>query len=80
MGRTARRLDAAVTFGERVRKERNRLGLSQMAMAEEVGVHYTYISSIERGERNVSLENIVRIAEVLGVDPSKLVKGLQPTP
>jgi transcriptional regulator with XRE-family HTH domain len=46
--------------------------------AEEAGLHWTYIGSIERGERNVSLLNIVRLAAALGVDPSDLVGGLRP--
>lgn len=42
-------------------------------------MHFTYVSSVERGERNISLENIVRLAAALDVDPSALVKGLAPT-
>ncbi len=48
-----------------------------MALADEVGLHFTYVSSVERGERNISLQNIVRLAEGLGVDPGALVKGLK---
>lgn len=79
MGRTTRRFDAAGEFGRRVRSRRERLGVSQMGLADVSGFHFTYISSVERGERNVSLENIVRIADALGVDPGKLVTGLRPT-
>jgi transcriptional regulator with XRE-family HTH domain len=77
MGRTSSRFPEAVEFGKRVRARRERLGLSQMALAEEVGLHFTYVSSVERGERNISLHNIVRLAEGLDVDPGTLVKGLR---
>lgn len=66
-------------FGQRIRARRERLGWSQMALADEVGLHFTYISSVERGERNISLQNIVRLAASLGVDPAVLVKGLKPS-
>jgi transcriptional regulator with XRE-family HTH domain len=51
--------------------------MSQEALAHRVGLHPTYISSVERGLRNVSLNNIVRIAAGLGVDPAELVQGLR---
>lgn len=41
-------------------------------------MHFTYISSVERGERNISLENILRLAATLSVDPGLLVHGLRP--
>lgn len=49
-----------------------------MQFAEVVGLHFTYISSLERGERNVSLVNILRLAKALDVDPARLVGGLGP--
>lgn len=79
MGRTNRRLDAAAEFGQRLRARRTELGLSQMALADQVGLHFTYVSSVERGERNISLENIVRLADTLGTDPGQLIAGLKPT-
>ena len=48
------------------------------AHAEEAGLHFTYVSSIERGQRNVSLQNILRLAAALSVDPAVLVSGLRP--
>jgi transcriptional regulator with XRE-family HTH domain len=78
MGRTERRLPGAVKFGARVRKHRESLGLSQMALGERADLHFTYVSSVERGERNISLQNILRLAKALGVDPAELIKGLKP--
>jgi len=54
-------------LGARVRKLRQLKGLSQEAFADKCGLHRTYIGAIERGERNVSLENIERIAKALGI-------------
>lgn len=76
MGRTAERLPEAVEFGRRVRARRQRLGWSQMALADAAGLHFTYVSSVERGERNISLTNIVRLAKALGSDPGTLIRGL----
>ena len=49
-----------------------------MAFALEVGLHPTYISDLELGRRNVSLETLLRLAASLGVDAAQLVKGLKP--
>jgi len=49
--------------------------LSQERLAELAGVHRTYLSSLERGERNVSLDNIYAIAEALGVSPAELFES-----
>ncbi len=68
---------ALKNFGSRVRARRKELGLSQEALAGVSGLHRTYIGSLERGERNVSLLNVVRLAAALDLDPSELVKGLQ---
>ena len=48
-----------------------------MDLADHTGLHFTYVLSIERGKRNVSLTNIVRLAEGLGVDAGHLVQGLR---
>ena len=63
--RGAKLADILVAFGERLRKIRKRKGLSQEKLAELAGLHRTYVSSIERGERNISLENIKRLAQAL---------------
>jgi transcriptional regulator with XRE-family HTH domain len=56
-----------VALGWRIRALRSHSGLSQEALALAAGVHRTYMGSIERGERNVTLENIARIAATLGL-------------
>lgn len=55
-------------FGERVRQLRKSQGLTQEALAPKAGLHYTYIGAAERGERNLSLQSIQKIAKGLGVD------------
>jgi transcriptional regulator with XRE-family HTH domain len=60
------------SFGERVRELRKKKGLSQEALALACDLDRTYIGGIERGERNVSLVNIQRIADALGVPVREL--------
>ena len=60
------------TFGQRVRELRKAKELSQEALALACGLDRTYIGGIERGERNVSLLNIERIAKALGVPVREL--------
>lgn len=59
-------------LGAVIRENREALELSQEALADLVGVHRTYMGSIERGERNISLLNIRRIASALKLKPSEL--------
>lgn len=68
-------MDHRRAFGQRVRELREAAGLSQEAFAERAGVHRTYVGSIERGERNVSIDNIVRIAAALSVSPAVLFEA-----
>jgi transcriptional regulator with XRE-family HTH domain len=63
-------------FGERVRGFRARIGLTQEQLGRAAGMHRTYIGGVERGERNVSLHNILKLATALRVDASDLVTGL----
>lgn len=77
MGRSGQRHPAQVELGRRVRVERHRLGISQMALADIVGLHFSFVSEVERGERNLSLSSLLRLAEGLEVDPAKLVAGLR---
>lgn len=64
-------------FGRRVQATRRSLGLSQEALAARAGLHRTYIGSVERGERNVSLDNIYAIAQALGLEAADLLRGDQ---
>jgi transcriptional regulator with XRE-family HTH domain len=61
------------SFGLNLKKIRIRLSLSQEELAEMCHLHRTYIGSVERGERNISLKNIYKIAVALNVEPSKLL-------
>lgn len=63
-------------FGDLVRKIRTMQGISQEELAEKCGLHRTYIGSVERGERNVSLQNILRIAKALNIKPTELLVGV----
>ena len=56
-----------IKFGQKVREERTRLGLSQDKLAVRAGVHRTYIGMIERAEKNITLENIEKIAKALKI-------------
>lgn len=66
-------------FGTRIRRLRQQRGLSQEGLAEASGLHRTYIGSVERGERNISLVNILRLAMTLHTDAGELVTGLELT-
>lgn len=60
-------MNELVLFGKAIREYRMRKNLSQEKLAELSGLHRTYISEVERGERNVSLINIRKISHALGV-------------
>ena len=59
--------EVLIKFGKKVREERNRLGWSQEELASKAGVHRTYVGMIERAEKNITLENIEKIAKALGM-------------
>lgn len=63
-----------IKFGQRVKEERKKKGFSQEKLAEIAGVHRTYIGMIERAEKNITLENIEKIAKALGKNPGDLLK------
>ena len=63
-----------VVLGRRVRKLREAAGLTQEALAHAAGLHWTYVGQIERGERNLSFKNVLKLAQGLGVGPEELFK------
>ena len=67
--------DVQAKFGERLREIRTRKGLSQEGLAAAAGLHRTYISSVERGERNVTITTIAKLAAALGVSMTDLIPG-----
>jgi len=66
-------VNVQVKFGEQLRTIRERTGISQEKLAALAGLHRTYISSVERGKRNISLVNIRQIADALDVDMAALM-------
>ena len=66
--------DIKAILGQNIRRLRNDKGWSQESLALEVCIHRTYIGGIERGERNVSVANVQRIADGLGVFAFELLK------
>src|SRR5262249_26491532 len=74
--------DIKTTFASAVRLFRNKLGISQEALAERAKLHLTYISDVERGARNLSLESISKLARALEVSVPSLFAGpgIKPTP
>ena len=68
--------DWLAVVGRRVREARIDRELSQEQVAEAARVSRPYLSAVERGERNVGIVNLIRIAHVLRVDPGDLVRGL----
>lgn len=66
------RLERRRAFGARVRALRETRGFSQETLAEYAGIHRTYVGSVERGERNIALDNIHALADALGVPPREL--------
>ena len=64
-------------FGKRVRELRLRVGLSQEELADRACLHRTYVGGIERGERNVGVLNILRLARALKSTSTELLRGLE---
>ncbi len=75
-GSRQKRHPPLVVFGERVRARRLELGLSQEGLGHAAELHRTYIGGVERGERNLSLVNVVKLAHALHLDPGELLRDL----
>ncbi len=74
--RMAKRADILIKFGQQVRKLRKEQGYSQENFAYACELDRTYVGGIERGERNLSLRNIKRIADTLEISLAELMDGL----
>jgi transcriptional regulator with XRE-family HTH domain len=67
---------ASIRLGQRIRKLRREKGWRQIDLAEHSGVHEVHVSDLERGAREICLNNLVAIARTLGVSVSQLVEGI----
>ena len=82
MGMTRERSQALAEFGRRARAARHRRGWTLEQLGEVSGLHWTYLGQCERGRRNISLLNIIRMAEALEINPAEMVddlKNVRPT-
>lgn len=61
-----------------MRRERQRLNISQDELADRCGLHRTYVGGVERGERNITLASLERIALALGIPPTELLLSRGP--
>ena len=62
-------------LGNRLCALREAAGLTQEALAHAAGLHWTYVGQIERGERNLTYKNVLKLARGLGVEPAALLPG-----
>lgn len=67
--------NARTLFAMRLKEIRQSRGLSQEGLADRAGLHRTYVGSVERAERNVSIDNMERIARALEVDITELLRS-----
>jgi transcriptional regulator with XRE-family HTH domain len=63
-----------VVFGKRICKLREAAGMTQEALAHASGLHWTYVGQIERGERNLTYKNVLKLARGLGLEPAELMR------
>ena len=68
--------DVLIKFGQKVREERLKRKLSQEEFADIAGVHRTYVGMIERAEKNITLENIQKIAKALNIHIADLLQNI----
>lgn len=75
MGKRKESQELRALFAANLRNLRQARGISQERLAELADLHRTYISSVERGARNISIDNIARLAKAFDVSPEKLLGG-----
>lgn len=68
---------ASHRLGAKVRPLRNERGLTQEQVALETGLHLSFVSDIERGKRNISIETLLKLAQALHVTPALLLDGVE---
>jgi transcriptional regulator with XRE-family HTH domain len=76
-GRAGDRSPDLTALGEKIRERRKANGLTQEGLAKRADLHRTYLADVERGARNVSILNVLRIARGLGVSVSELCDGMR---
>ena len=64
------------TLGNNIRAQRKQLGFSQESLAEKADLHPVYVGGVERGEENVSIDSLMRIAKALKISVQKLADGI----
>ncbi|MCP1375159.1 helix-turn-helix domain-containing protein [Dyella lutea] len=69
-------ISLAVKLGQSLRAQRRAIGLSQDDFADRIHMHRAYYSAIERGEKNITLTTLQRVAQGFGVNMSSLLKNL----
>ena len=69
--------DSLITLGNTIKKLREKKGFSQEALAEEAGIHRTYMGRVERGKQNISILNLIKIAKALGIPSATLLQELK---
>lgn len=70
-------MEAGQQLGANIRRERRAASLSQMALADRCGLHFTEISRLELAERDPRLSTVVKVARGLGIPPSRLLDGVR---
>ena len=68
-------LNARMIFAKRLRQARQERGYSQEELADRSGLHRTYVGSVERSERNISIDNMERLAIALGIETIELLRA-----
>ena len=71
-------MNVKTAFGRNVRRLRSQKKLSQEELADRAHLHRTYVGGVERGERNIALENIIAISAALGCPVAELFIGIDP--